>query len=159
MSRVVEQPAYDDAAALREVWYYAAPARRVRRGRLLARHILGEPIVLSRDRAGAVFALRDICPHRGMPLSAGRFDGYEIECCYNGWRFAPDGRCTAIPSLEGQRFDLATVGVTRYPAREVQGNIWVYFGDDPGRAPEIPARSRYCSSRDLPLKDARPVFP
>ena len=39
---------------------------------------------------------------------------------------------------EGQRFDLAQVAVPRYAAREVQGNIWVFFGDDPAAAPEIP---------------------
>src|SRR5437763_13269709 len=125
------------AALLREAWYYAAPGRQLGRGKLLARRMLGEPVLLGRDEAGAVFALRDICPHRGMPLSAGNFDGSAIECCYHGWRFTPDGRCTAIPSLvEGQGFDLSTIGVARYPASEVQGNIWVYFGDDPGRAPE-----------------------
>ncbi|MBV9153871.1 MAG: aromatic ring-hydroxylating dioxygenase subunit alpha [Alphaproteobacteria bacterium] len=129
----------DSAAPLREAWYYAAPSRQVRRAKLVARQMLGEPIVLGRGRDGAVFALRDICPHRGMPLSAGYFDGSEIECCYHGWRFAPDGRCMAIPSLvEGQPFDLSTVGVGRYPACELQGNIWVYFGGDPGRAPEVP---------------------
>src|SRR4029077_12063950 len=114
----------DTAAPLREAWYYAMPGRGLRDGRALARTMLGDPILLGRGRDGAVFALRDICPHRGMPLSAGNFDGGEIECCYHGWRFAPDGRCTAIPSLaEGQAFDLSTVGVARYPAREVQGNI------------------------------------
>src|SRR5207248_6074257 len=129
----------DAAAPLREAWYYAVPGRQLRPGRLFARLMLGEPIVVGRDQSGAVFALRDICPHRGMPLSAGHFDGREIECCYHGWRFSPDGRCTAIPSLvEGQAFDFSKVGVPRYSACEVQGNIWVYFGDDPGRAPEIP---------------------
>jgi phenylpropionate dioxygenase-like ring-hydroxylating dioxygenase large terminal subunit len=130
----------DDAAApLREAWYYAAPSRRLRRGRLLARMMLGEPVLLGRDRHGAVFALHDVCPHRGMPLSAGAFDGSEIECCYHGWRFTGDGGCTAIPSLvEGQEFDLSHVAVPRYPAREVQGNIWVFFGGDPGAAPEVP---------------------
>ncbi|MGH7095435.1 MAG: aromatic ring-hydroxylating oxygenase subunit alpha, partial [Stellaceae bacterium] len=119
--------------------YYAAPSRRVRRGALLGRVMLGEPVLLGRDAAGAVFALRDICPHRGMPLSAGDFDGREIECCYHGWRFTPDGRCTAIPALvDGQAFDLGGVAVPRYPAREVQGNIWVYLGTDAARAPEIP---------------------
>jgi phenylpropionate dioxygenase-like ring-hydroxylating dioxygenase large terminal subunit len=67
------------AAPLREAWYYAAPARQLRPGRLLARVMLGEPIVLGRDQSGTVFALRDICPHRGMPLSAGPFAGCEIE--------------------------------------------------------------------------------
>jgi len=129
----------DPAAPLREAWYYAAPGRQVRRGALLGRVMLGDPVLLGRDAAGAVFALRDICPHRGMPLSAGGFDGREIECCYHGWRFAPDGRCTAIPALvDGQAFNISGVAVPRYPAREVQGNIWVYLGTDAARAPEIP---------------------
>jgi len=137
----------DAAAPLREAWYYSVPGRQLRPGRLLARVMLGEPIVVGRDQSGAVFALRDICPHRGMPLSAGQFDGREIECCYHGWRFASDGRCTAIPSLaEGQQFDLATVSVARYPACETQGNIWVYFGEDPGRAPEIPRIEGFAES-------------
>jgi phenylpropionate dioxygenase-like ring-hydroxylating dioxygenase large terminal subunit len=136
----VGYPAEDAAAPLREAWYYAAPGRTVGRGRILARTMLGEKVLLGRDRLGAVFALRDICPHRGMPLSFGAFDGSELECCYHGWRFATDGRCTLIPSLvPGQAFDLARVGVARYPAREVQGNIWVFFGKGPSQAPDIPA--------------------
>ena len=135
------------AAPLREAWYYAAPSRRLRRGRTLARTMLGEPLLLGRDRDGAVFALRDICPHRGMPLSAGNFDGGEIECCYHGWRFDRAGRCIAIPSLAtGQNFDLAQVAVAAYPAREAQGNIWVYFGADPGAAPEIPVLDGFAAA-------------
>jgi phenylpropionate dioxygenase-like ring-hydroxylating dioxygenase large terminal subunit len=127
------------AAPLREVWYYATPGRRLKPGRTLAKVMLGEPLVFGRDAAGAPFALRDTCPHRGMPLSAGRFDGCEIECCYHGWRFASDGRCTAIPSLvAGQSRDLGRIRAFRYPVREVQGNIWVFFGEDPAAAPEIP---------------------
>jgi phenylpropionate dioxygenase-like ring-hydroxylating dioxygenase large terminal subunit len=137
----------DAAAPLREVWYYAAPSRSVMRGGVLARTMLGEPVLIGRDREGAVFALRDICPHRGMPLSAGRFDGEAIECCYHGWRFAPDGRCTLIPSLaEGQAFDLSRVAVARYPAREAQGNIWVFFGDDADAAPDLPALAGFAES-------------
>lgn len=106
---------------------------------MVAKQLLGERLLLCRDRAGEVFALRDCCPHRGIPLSCGRFDGNEIECCYHGWRFAADGRCTAIPSLtEGQHFDPSRIRVQSYRAREVQGNIWVFFGDDPEAAPEIP---------------------
>ena len=129
----------EGAATLREAWYYALPGRRLKPGGTLAKTLLGEPLLLGRDAAGAPFALRDLCPHRGVPLSCGRFDGNEVECCYHGWRFATDGRCTAIPSLaEGQHLDTAKIRVASYPAREVQGNIWVYFGSDPTRAPEIP---------------------
>jgi phenylpropionate dioxygenase-like ring-hydroxylating dioxygenase large terminal subunit len=106
---------------------------------MVAKTLLGEPVLIGRDAAGAPFALRDLCPHRGVPLSCGRFDGTEVECCYHGWRFATDGRCTAIPSLvDGQGIDAAKIRAAAYPAREVQGNIWVYFGVDPAGAPEIP---------------------
>lgn len=127
------------AAPLREAWYYAAPSRAVRRGQVMSRTMLGEPVLLGRRNDGTAFALRDLCPHRGMPLSEGRFDGTELECCYHGWRFAGDGSCTAIPSLAaGQRFDLRQVSVPRYPVTEIQGNIWVYFGGDMTSAPEVP---------------------
>jgi phenylpropionate dioxygenase-like ring-hydroxylating dioxygenase large terminal subunit len=100
---------------------------------------MGEPLLLGRDGQGQAFALRDICPHRGIPLHYGRFDGSEIECCYHGWRFAPDGRCTAIPSLvEGQGLDLARIRVKSYPVQETQGNIWVFIGEDPSAAPPVP---------------------
>jgi phenylpropionate dioxygenase-like ring-hydroxylating dioxygenase large terminal subunit len=130
----------DKAALLREAWYYAVPNHKLRRGKTMPKLMLGEPILLGRDRDGAVFALRDLCPHRAMPLSLGRFDGREIECCYHGWRFATDGVCTAIPALvEGQKINLDRIATRRYPVREINGNVWVYFGADPDAAPAIPA--------------------
>ena len=129
----------DAAAPLREAWYYALPSRRLRRQAVVPKLMLGEPILIGRDKAGAPFALRDLCPHRGMPLSAGHFDGKEIECCYHGWRFDTRGQCTLIPSLvPGQSFTPGQIHTRCYPAREVQGNIWVFFGEDPAAAPEIP---------------------
>jgi phenylpropionate dioxygenase-like ring-hydroxylating dioxygenase large terminal subunit len=129
----------DPAAPLREAWYYAAAGRRLKRRGMLAKTMLGEPIVLLRDGAGTPFALRDLCPHRGMPLSAGRFDGHQVECCYHGWRFDAAGRCAAIPSLvAGRALAPSRIHVRSYPVREVQGNLWVFFGDDPAAAPDIP---------------------
>jgi phenylpropionate dioxygenase-like ring-hydroxylating dioxygenase large terminal subunit len=129
----------DAAAPLREAWYYAVPSRRLPRRAVLAKVMLGEPILIGRDAVGLPFALRDLCPHRGMPLSAGRFDGREVECCYHGWRFDTCGRCTVIPALvPGQAFTPDRIRVRSYPVREVQGNLWVFFGDDPTAAPGIP---------------------
>ncbi len=130
----------DNAAPLRDMWYYAIPGDALKPGKMQSKVLLGEPVVLGRAGDGSVFALRDICPHRGVPLSDGRFDGKEIECCYHGWRFDSHGHCTAIPSLvPDQSFDLGRIAVASYPAREVQGNIWVFFGSDPALAPEVPA--------------------
>jgi phenylpropionate dioxygenase-like ring-hydroxylating dioxygenase large terminal subunit len=132
------------AAPLREAWYYALPSRLLRRRAVLAKVMLGEPILVGRDTAGGAFALRDLCPHRGMPLSAGHFDGSEVECCYHGWRFDTNGRCTSIPSLvPGQPFPPGRFRTRSYPVREVQGNLWIYFGEDPGAAPEIPVLQEF----------------
>jgi phenylpropionate dioxygenase-like ring-hydroxylating dioxygenase large terminal subunit len=129
----------DLAAPLREAWYYALASRHLGRRRMLAKMMLGEPLLLLRDAAGTPFALKDLCPHRGMPLAAGRFDGREIECCYHGWRFDTAGRCTAIPALVPERgVAPGRIHVRSYKVREVQGNIWVFFGDDPAAAPDIP---------------------
>ncbi len=127
---------------LRNLWYFAMPGRALRPGRLVAKTLLGEPLVFARGADGAAFAMVDICPHRGIPLSYGRLDRGEVECRYHGWRFGADGRCTAIPSLvDGQTLDVARIKARTYPCREVQGNIWIFMSDkagDPAAAPAIP---------------------
>ena len=126
-----------ESEILRDVWYMALPGRELKRGKMQGKMLLGQSIVLGRDADGKPFALRDICPHRGIPLSHGKFDGHEIECCYHGWRFQCDGGCTHIPSLlPTQKFELARVGVFQFPCREVQGNIWVFMPEDERKLPD-----------------------
>jgi phenylpropionate dioxygenase-like ring-hydroxylating dioxygenase large terminal subunit len=118
---------------LRDIWYFAAVGADVRPGQLRHYEILGEPLVLGRTRAGEAFALRDVCPHRAAPLSAGRIveDGL-VECPYHGWRYRTDGACAAIPSLvEGQDVDIGRIRVRAYPIAESQGLIFIWIGSDP----------------------------
>lgn len=60
--------------------------------------LLGQPWVLARTGQG-LLALRDVCPHRHAPLSAGCVVDGRIECPYHGWRFGADGRCAGIPAM------------------------------------------------------------
>ncbi|MFO1188761.1 MAG: aromatic ring-hydroxylating dioxygenase subunit alpha [Alphaproteobacteria bacterium] len=127
---------------LRDFWYLALTGAELPAGRFVRRKILGEPLLIGRARDGAVFAWRDICPHRGMPLSYGTFDGCEVSCSYHGWRFGPDGQCTAIPSLAaGQTgINLDRIRVQSFPCRESQGLVWVFVPErtDPAHAAELP---------------------
>ncbi|MGB5950726.1 MAG: aromatic ring-hydroxylating dioxygenase subunit alpha [Parvibaculum sp.] len=124
---------------LRDIWYFAMPGEALKGGGLASKVLLGEPLVFGRTRQGEPFALRDICPHRGVPLSAGHlYDARSsgcgeaaIECPYHGWKFNTSGACTEIPSLvPGQDMDVSRIRVRRYPVREVNGNIWVYMTDE-----------------------------
>jgi phenylpropionate dioxygenase-like ring-hydroxylating dioxygenase large terminal subunit len=127
---------------LRDTWWFAALSTDLKPGKLARHEILGEPVMLGRAPSGKVVALRDICPHRAAPLSAGRFvrepDGRpSVECPYHGWRFGADGVCTAIPSLvESQAFDVGRIGVRRYPTAESQGLVFIWMSADPRGAGE-----------------------
>lgn len=127
---------------LKNVWYYGTPSSTVVTGKMKTLEILGDPVLFFRDTTGKAFAIRDICPHRGIPLSYGRMVGDQVECPYHGWKFQGDGTCTEIPSLcEGQELDCRKIKVRSYPVTEKQGNIWIFVGDkdfDVSKAPPVP---------------------
>jgi len=117
---------------LTDLWYMAALSASLKPSTVRREMLCGEPVMLGRTKAGAVFALRDICPHRAAPLSAGRIVDGTVECPYHGWRFKPDGVCSHIPSLlQDQDMDVTRIRVQTYPVREQDGLIWVYFASDP----------------------------
>lgn len=129
---------------LTDIWYFACLSGDLAPGKLARYEMLGEPVMLGRSPAGAIFALRDICPHRAAPLSAGRFHkeatGAEtVECPYHGWRFGRDGACAAIPSLvDDQAMDVSRIKVHRYPAAESQGLVFVWVGSgEPTEPPPV----------------------
>lgn len=129
---------------LKDLWYFAATSRELKRGEMFRREILGEPIVLGRDGEGRAFALRDICPHRAVPLSAGRIettDGAQtVECPYHGWRYGTqDGVCRLIPSLvEGQPYEAGRIRVRHFPTHEANGIVLVFVSSDPRFADKPP---------------------
>lgn len=147
---------------LRDLWYMAAPAASLRAGAMRRQMLLGEPILLGRLRDGKAFAMRDICPHRAAPLSAGRITPQDtVECPYHGWQFRTDGVCALIPSLvKGQAgIDPARICVTSYPVREQDGLVWVYFPavengttpkTAPPRVPTAHATPRWMESQHFP---------
>ena len=134
---------------LRDCWYVAAHAGALARGAMLPVTLLDEQVLLGRDNHGSVFALRDFCPHRGIPLRYGRFDGNEIECCYHGWRFNSQGCCTTIPSLvAGDPTDVSKIKTPAYACVEQDGLIWVYMARDAKQPPASPPTHMLPSAGD-----------
>lgn len=125
---------------LRNAWYVAATSDELPTGRLVARTILEEPIVLFRDRDARIAALEDRCCHRAAPLSLGELSDKGIACGYHGLVFNAEGRCVEIP---GQAHIPERARVKAYPVMERGGFVWVWTGDSrptPETAiPQIPA--------------------
>jgi phenylpropionate dioxygenase-like ring-hydroxylating dioxygenase large terminal subunit len=143
-----------DATMLTGFWYRALPSGKVKSGQLQKTMLLEFPLVIGRDRNGRPFALRDACPHRGMPLSCGQFDGELVECSYHGWRFeAQTGQCQLIPSLTSdQSLKVDRIYAGNYACEERDSFVWVFIPDpgppgagftrreDPsGEVPRVPA--------------------
>ncbi|WP_026597159.1 aromatic ring-hydroxylating dioxygenase subunit alpha [Methylobacterium sp. 77] len=126
---------------LPDAFYCVGRSDTLKAGALRAVELNGEQIVLGRDKAGALFAMRDRCPHRGMALSRGRFDGEAVTCPFHGWRFGTDGQCRDVPTLSSaDAADFSRIVVQRFPIRESAGFVWVnpYLGGPSGDVPALP---------------------
>src|ERR1700761_116550 len=80
-------PAYDAAElGFRNYWHPVLASKSLG-SKPIPITICGDKIVLMRDK-GVARALKDRCPHRGIPLSLGRqiFPG-TLTCAYHGWTF------------------------------------------------------------------------
>lgn len=125
---------------LRNLWYFALHSQDLKPGRIRHKMILGEPIVFGRTRSGEAFALRDLCPHRGVPLSKGKMIDDTVECPYHGWRFKPSGQCSLIPSLVGgENIEPEKIRVRKYALEESNGLIWLFMPDEQRPLASIPA--------------------
>jgi len=71
-------------------------------GQLVARTIMGEPIVLYRKADDGVAGDRGRCAHRFAPLSMGKIvNGDRIQCPYHGLEY--DGRRSGAQSARHQK--------------------------------------------------------
>jgi phenylpropionate dioxygenase-like ring-hydroxylating dioxygenase large terminal subunit len=108
--------------------------------------VLGEDLVLFRDKSGRAGLLHSRCAHRGANLYYGRVEERGIRCCYHGWLFAPDGQCLEQPcEPKGGR----ALGVFRqpwYPLEELYGLLFAYLGPFAKK----PALPRYNVLENLP---------
>src|SRR5215813_6704609 len=144
-----------DSSMLFGFWYRALPGDALEQSRLTKALLLETPLVLGRDSSGKPFALHDACPHRGMPLSAGWFNGKEVECNYHGWKFdAHSGQCRLIPSLTAdQNMKIDRIYAGSYPCEERDGYVWV-FTPEPK-----PASAGFGTAAEAPMAAPRvPTF-
>jgi 5,5'-dehydrodivanillate O-demethylase len=98
--------------------------------------LLGEDLVLYKNRTGAFGLIGEFCPHRRASLAYGIPTDDGIRCPYHGWKFDGTGRCLEQPNEpEGSNFrdKVTTAG---YPVQELGGLLWAYLGPQP--APLLP---------------------
>ncbi len=98
--------------------------------------VLGEDLVLFRDKSGNVGLIGDHCAHRGASLLYGRVEERGISCAYHGWLYDTAGNCLETPAEPADSKFHLTVKMKAYPVQRFAGLFWTYMGPQP--APVLP---------------------
>jgi 5,5'-dehydrodivanillate O-demethylase oxygenase subunit len=132
-------PGTDMGTLFRRYWYPIASASEMEEEPVKAVRILGEDLVLFRDREGRYGLVEPQCPHRKAGLVFGIPENEGLRCAYHGWMFDTTGRCVEQPAEDMDAPDSTfaqRTSVKAYKAQELGGLVFAYLGPEP--APLLP---------------------
>ena len=99
------------------------------------------PLVLFRNKKGAISCLPDRCLHRHTKFSmGGKVRNGQLVCPYHGWEYNEHGEVSHIPSEGPESGKTYSHCLTSLPCVEQDGAIWVWMGDNPPVNPTPPWR-------------------
>ena len=90
--------------------------------------VLGEDLVLFRDRQGGLGLIGERCAHRAVELRWGIPDDNGLRCPYHGWLYGADGQCLDTPLEDPKSTFKERVSVGGYPVQELGGLVFAYLG-------------------------------
>lgn len=99
--------------------------------------VLGEDLILFRDKSGRPGLVYPHCAHRGTSLFYGRVEEAGIRCCYHGWLFDVQGHCLEQPCEPQGGRARDRIRQPWYPVQEQYGLVFAYMGP-PEKKPVLP---------------------
>ncbi len=146
-------------------WSYVALAAEIPEPGDFVRTTVGEtPVIVTRDRDGAVHVLVNRCAHRGVAFChQPRGHTTKFTCPYHQWTYAPDGRLLGVPFKKGvgghggmpAGFGHGDHGLDRLRVTERHGVVFATFGR------ETPPLAEYLGPTNLAwfdrVFDGRPL--
>jgi 5,5'-dehydrodivanillate O-demethylase oxygenase subunit len=121
---------------LRWYWHPIAATTQLDENPVMRVQLLGETLVLYRDRRGELGLIGNRCAHRGVDLTFGIPETEGLRCPYHGWLFDETGRCLEMPAESCDSSFTSRVRIDAYPVQELGGLIFAYLGPQP--APLLP---------------------
>jgi Rieske 2Fe-2S family protein len=99
-------------------------------GDYMTTRILGEPVVIVRDKTGTINAFSNICLHRGVEIASGEGNKKVFSCPFHGWSYGLDGRLIGAPHMrETEGFDPANCRLPELRLGLWHG--WIFISFDP----------------------------
>ncbi|CAE7593423.1 CMO [Symbiodinium microadriaticum] len=127
-----EAEALEETRLFRRAWSYFCKAEDVAQpGHYMAREFFGEQVIVTRDKAGDLHALSNVCRHRAGPImDEGAGEAKTLKCRYHRWTYSLDGQLRGAPDFP--EFDTSTCRLPEYHVAEWGPFIFVAL-DDPGQ--------------------------
>ena len=114
---------------IRNQWYAVLASNEIPRKKIVGVVRLGEKLAFWRKSNGEISCIVDKCCHRGASISAGKIVDDHAQCPFHGFRYDANGKVKLIPA-NGKAAEVAErYRVISYPARDMHGLIWIYWGD------------------------------
>ena len=123
---------------IKNQWYIVLDSKELKKNKLIGIVRFSEKLVFWRDEMNNINCMFDKCCHRGASLSNGKINNDHLECPFHGFQYDSSGRVKLIPANGKNKEIPNNFKVNSYPARDMYGFIWVWFGADNDNIPEIP---------------------
>ena len=132
----------------RQYWHAFAAEAEMRDRWTMRVRLLGEDLVLFKDRQGRLGLIEEQCPHRRASLAYGIPTDEGIRCCYHGWMMDKEGRCLDQPNEDRAPLK-GKVITTAYPVQSLGGILFTYMGPQP--VPLLPKFDAFVQPRAIRL--------
>ncbi|BBX42927.1 aromatic ring-hydroxylating oxygenase subunit alpha [Mycobacterium simiae] len=97
----------------------------------LVRSVLGDSLLVTRDRSGASHVLLNYCRHRGAMPACGSGNASRFVCPYHAWTYTNTGELFNLPGKAGfDSMDPKGYGLIELPSEERHGFIWAVLTAD-----------------------------
>ena len=120
MSAVLEDATFTEVGDVDDLWI----------GEMQKCNVGSQPVLLL-NVGGALHAYADRCPHQGVSLSEGEFDGARLTCRAHRWKF---------DAGTGRSVNPAGACLHRFPVKVADGKILV--GDQPIGGWQVPSNAK-----------------
>jgi 5,5'-dehydrodivanillate O-demethylase len=124
---------------MRRYWQPVAAVAELNQSPTKPVRLMGEDLVLYKDKSGTYGLIDRHCPHRRADLSYGFVEECGLRCNYHGWKYDERGACIHQPFEETAHPDAHfkdRITIKAYPVEAKAGLIWAYLGPKP--APLVP---------------------
>jgi len=116
----------EESQVLRKVPLVIVPSAQVpEKNDYVVRSVLGDSLLVTRDRSGASHVLLNYCRHRGAMPACGSGNASRFVCPYHAWTYRNTGELFMVPGKAGfDSMDTKEYGLVELPSEERHGLIW-----------------------------------